>query len=47
MQETVGSGVDFPVALDAIGVEAHMVGCLYKDLCEEGYGEEYALNKGL
>jgi hypothetical protein len=33
MQEAVGIGMDFFVALDAISVEAaHVKDCLYKDL---------------
>jgi hypothetical protein len=32
MQEAVGVGVDLLVALNAVSVEAHAVGCLYKDL---------------
>jgi hypothetical protein len=33
MQEAMGIGVDFFMALDAVGIEAaHAVDCLYKDL---------------
>jgi hypothetical protein len=39
MQETVRIRMDLLVALNAVGVEAHAVCCLCKDLCEiEGIG---------
>jgi hypothetical protein len=34
MQETVGVRMDLLVALNAVSVEAHVVGCLYEDLYE-------------
>jgi hypothetical protein len=36
MQEAVRVGVNLLVALNAIGVEAHVRYCLYKDLCRFG-----------
>jgi hypothetical protein len=36
MQEAMGIGMDLLMALNAVSVEAHAVGCLYKDLCGLG-----------
>jgi hypothetical protein len=47
MQEAMGVGVDLPMALDAVYVEAHTAVCLYKDLCEIGGDRGGAFKKDL